>query len=264
MFFSVDDKRGKPVTDLPKEQLVILDDGKPPRTFVAFQAQIELPLRIGLVIDASNSMRDKLHDVQRALVPFVQGLRSGADRGFVLAFNERGNLTADFTNDQAKLAEGIGKIRAGGGTAMWDAVYFACRDKLMREQAVGGVRRAIVLISDGDDNQSQVTAKEAIQVAQRTGVIIYAISTNEGLYNTTDHNLKVLSETTGGLAFSASSAKAINERLAEIASDLRSQYSVSYVPDAFEHNGQFRSIKVEVENKKLRVRALKGYFAPKQ
>jgi VWFA-related protein len=261
MFFSVDDKRDKPVTDIPKEQLVILDDGKPPSQIVAFHAQSELPLRIGLVIDASNSMRDKLHDVQPALVRFVQGMRSGADRGFVLAFNERGYLAADFTNDPAKLAEGIGKIRAGGATAMWDAVYFACRYKLMTEQAPGGVRRAIVLISDGDDNQSQVTAKEAIQMAQRAAVIIYTISTND---DTIDHNLKVLTETTGGLAFSASSAKAINERLAEIANDLRSQYSVSYVPAAFEHNGQFRSIKVEVENKKLKVRALKGYFAPKQ
>jgi VWFA-related protein len=266
MFFSVSDKHGKPVRDLSKDQFLIFDNGKPPKQIVAFEAQSDVPLRIGLVIDASNSMRENMHFVQQALVPFVQKLRPGSDKSFVLTFNEALNLQADLTNDQSKLAEGIGRIHAGGATSMWDAVYYACRDKLMKEQAPVSVRRAIVLISDGDDNQSHVTAKEAIQEAERAAVTLYVLSPKEDWspYTDGDHNVKMLAEATGGLVFSASSLKAMNARLDEVANDLRSQYSVSYVPDAFEHDGQFRSTKIETVDKKLKVHASKGYFAPKQ
>ena len=264
--FTVTDKHGKFVKDLKQQEFKILDDNRPPREIKSFESETNLPLRVGLLIDASNSIRDRFLFEQQAATEFLQAtIRSQTDRAFVLAFDEVPTVEQDFTNDMDRLARGVKGIRPGGGTAMWDAVYYACRDKLMKERTNGPVRRAIVLVSDGDDNQSRVLRQEAIEMAQRAGVIVYTISTNlSNILDTGDHNLKMLAEATGGRAFFPFKLQNLAEDFSEIQAELRSQYSVSYKPDQLVMNGQFRTISIVPENKKLKVRARKGYYVPKQ
>jgi VWFA-related protein len=267
VIFTVTDKHGRFVKDLTQDKFTILDNNKPPQKIENFEAQTNLPLQVGLLIDASNSIRDRFLFEQQAAVEFLQQIvRPQSDKAFVLAFDELPTVTQDFTNDIDKLTKGVRVIRPGGGTAMWDAVFYACRDKLLKERNSGPVRRAIILVSDGDDNQSRVLRQEAIEMAQRAEVIIYAISTNlSNIKDTGDRNLQVLADATGGRAFFPFKLHDLADAFGEIQGELRSQYSVSYKPEALLSNGQFRSIQIVAgDSKKLRVRARKGYFAPKE
>lgn len=267
--FTVTDRHGKFVKDLKQHDFRILDNNLPPRQITDFQAETNLPLRVGLLIDASNSIRDRFLFEQQAATEFLhQIIRPKGDRAFVLAFDEVWDLTQDFTSDLDLLTHGVKIIQPGGGTAMWDAVFYACRDKLMKENSpTGPVRKAIILVSDGDDNQSRVLRQEAFEMAQRAGVIIYTISTNIASTHTEqgDKNLKLLAEATGGRAFFPFKLEQLNDAFADIQEELRSQYSVSYKPDQFQINGQYRPIQILAsDNKKLHVRAKKGYYVPKQ
>jgi len=266
VIFTVTDKHNKFIKDLKENQFKILDNNKPPRQITNFAAETDLPLRVGLLIDASNSIRDRFLFEQDAAISFLhQIIRPQTDKAFVLSFDEVWDLTQDFTGDLDKLTRGVKVIRPGGGTAMWDAVFYACRDKLMKEKEAGPVRRAIILVSDGDDNQSRVLRQEAIEMAQRAGVIVYTISTN--LSNNADEgdrSLKMLAETTGGQAFFPFKLQDVANAFHDINEELRSQYSIFYKPADFEANGQFRSIQIVADNKKYKVRAKKGYFVPRQ
>jgi Ca-activated chloride channel family protein len=266
VIFTVTDKHGKFVKDLKQDQFKVLDNNRPPKEVVNFEPQTNLPLRVGLLIDASNSIRDRFLFEQQASEQFLQSIiRPQSDKAFVLAFDEVSEITQDFTSDMEKLAAGIRVIRPGGGTAMWDAVYYACRDKMMKEKNGTPVRRAIILVSDGDDNQSRVLRQEAIDMAERAEVIVYTISTNlSNIHDTGDHNLQALADATGGRAFYPYKLQDLSDDFNEIQGELRSQYSISYKPDDLVPNGQFHSIQIIPENKKLKVRARKGYFAPKR
>lgn len=266
VIFTVTDKHGKFIKDLKQDQFKILDNNHPPKQIIDFEAQTNLPLRVGLLIDASNSIRERFLFEQQAAEQFLQSIiRPDSDKAFVLEFDEVPDITQDFTGDMDKLRAGIRVIRPGGGTAMWDAVYYACRDKMMKEKNSTPVRRAIVLVSDGDDNQSRVLRQEAIEMAQRAEVIIYTISTNlSNIHDSGDHNLQALADATGGRAFYPYKLQDLSDDFNEIQGELRSQYSVSYKPDEFIANGQYRSIQIIPENKKLKVRARKGYYAPKR
>ncbi len=266
VIFTVTDKHNKFIKDLKENQFKFLDNNRPPKQIMNFSAETDLPLRVGLLIDASNSIRDRFLFEQDAAIEFLhQIIRPKTDKAFVLAFDEVWDLTQDFTGDLDKLTKGVKVIRPGGGTALWDAVFYACRDKLMKERETGPVRRAIILISDGDDNQSRVLRQEAIEMAQRAGVIVYTISTT--LNNTVDEgdrSLKMLAETTGGQAFFPFKLQDVANAFHDIREELRSQYSVFYKPEGFEANGQFRAIQIAAENKKFKVRAKKGYYVPRQ
>lgn len=264
--FTVVDKDGKFVRDLKQDQFRILDNKLPPRQIMNFAAQTDLPLQVGLLIDASNSIRDRFQFEKDAASEFLyEIIRPKTDRAFVLAFDEQWDVTQDFTGDIDKLRTGVRVIKAGGGTAMWDAVYFACRDKLMKEQAGGSVRRAIILISDGEDNQSRVYRQEAIDMAQRAEVIIYTISTSLVERHTKgDDDLRALADATGGHAFFPVKLDDVVTAFTDIQEELRSQYMISYRPDQFVPNGQFRPIQILTDSKKYKVRAKKGYYVPKQ
>jgi Ca-activated chloride channel family protein len=266
VIFTVTDKHGRFIKDLKQNDFKILDNNLPPKQVVNFEAETDLPLRVGLLIDASNSIRDRFLFEQQAASEFLQQIiRPKSDRAFVLAFDEVWDLTQDFTGDLDKLATGIQVIRPGGGTAMWDAVYFACRDKLMKERDAGPVRKAIILVSDGDDNQSRVLRQEALDMAQRAEVIVYTISTNlSNIQDQGDKNLKLLADSTGGRAFFPFKLQDLADAFHDIREELRSQYSVSYKPDQFFTNGQYRPIQISMGEKKFRVRAKKGYYVPKQ
>ena len=264
--FTVVDRDGKFVRDLKQEQFRIMDNKQPPRQVMNFAAQTNLPLHVGLLIDASNSIRDRFQFEKDAASEFLyEIIRPNSDRAFVLAFDETWDVTQDFTNNLDKLRDGVRAIKAGGGTALWDAIYFACRDKLMKEPATTTVRRAIIVVSDGEDNQSRVYRDEAIDMAQRAGVIVYAISTTLVTNNTKGNdNLKAMADATGGRAFFPEKLDDVVTAFSDIQEELRSQYSVSYRPEGFVANGQFRPIQIVADNKKYKVRAKKGYYVPRQ
>jgi VWFA-related protein len=264
--FTVVDKDGKFVRDLKRDQFRILDNKLPPRQMMNFAAQTDLPLHVGLLIDASNSIRDRFQFEKDAASEFLyEIIRPKADKAFVLAFDETWDVTQDFTGDVDKLRTGVKVIKAGGGTAMWDSVYFACRDKLMKEPSTGAVRRAIILISDGEDNLSRVYRDEAIDMAQRAEVIIYTISTSLVERHTKgDDDLRKLADATGGRSFFPVKLDDVVAAFSDIQEELRSQYSISYRPDQFVANGQFRPIQIMTDSKKYKVRAKKGYYVPKQ
>ena len=156
-------------------------------------------------------------------------------------------------------------LRPGGGTAMFDAIYYACRDKLMKAHGNGPIRRAIILVSDGEDNQSRVSMSETIEMAQRAEVILYAISTNvSNIKMRGDKIMEKMAEATGGRAFFPYKIEDVSKAFAEIQDELRSQYAVAYKPADFQADGRYRSIEIVADNKKYHVRARKGYFAPTQ
>jgi VWFA-related protein len=267
LIFTVTDKHGKFIRDLKEDQFKILDNNLPPKQITHFEAETDLPLRVGLLIDASNSIRDRFQFEQQAATEFLQQIiRPRSDKAFVLAFDEVWDLTQDFTGDLDKLTRGIQVIRPGGGTALWDAVYFACRDKLLKERDTFPVRRAMILVSDGDDNQSRVLRQEALDMAERASVIIYTISTNltSSTVDQGDKNLRMLAEATGGRAFFPFKLQDLADAFHDIQEELRSQYVVAYKPDQFFANGEFRAVKITMNDKKFRVRAKRGYYVPKQ
>jgi Ca-activated chloride channel homolog len=263
--FTVVDKDGKFVRDLKPDQFRVLDNKLPPRQMMNFAAQTDLPLHVGLLIDASNSIRDRFQFEKDAASEFLYEIvRPKADRAFVLAFDETWDVTQDFTGDIDKLRTGVKVIKAGGGTAMWDSIYFACRDKLMKEPSTGAVRRAIILISDGEDNLSRVYRDEAIDMAQRAEVIVYTISTSLVERHTKgDDDLRKLADATGGRAFFPEKLDDVVTAFSDIQDELRSQYMISYRPDQFVANGQFRPIQIMTDSKKYKVRAKKGYYVSK-
>jgi Ca-activated chloride channel homolog len=266
--FTVTDKHGHFVKDLKEDDFRVIDDSKPATKIIEFARETNLPLRVGLLIDASNSIRDRFRFEQDAAIEFLnQIVRPRFDKAFVLGFDTTAEVTADFSDSAEALSKGVRMLRPGGGTALYDAVYFACRDKLMRNQAKEGIptRRAIILLSDGDDNQSRVTREEAIEMAQRAEVVIYTISTNvSGVKMKGDKVLERMSEMTGGRAFFPFKIEDVANAFSEIQDELRSQYLLAYKPADFVSDGKYRSIDIVAENhKNLRVRSRKGYYAPK-
>ena len=181
-----------------------------------------------------------------------------------MGVNARQQLQQDFTDNAQLLSQGIHSLRNGGGTALYDAIYHACQDKLAKEQSDRPQRRAVIILSDGDDNQSEYTLAQAVEMAQRSEVIIYAISTDDsGLVLRGDKNLEKLASATGGRAFFPFKMKDIKNSFAAIEDELRSQYVVSYHPADFDPDGRYRSIEISALKKDLQVRARKGYYAPR-
>jgi len=265
--FTVTDKHGHYVKDLKKNDFKIIDDNKPVDRISSFVNQTDLPLEVGLLIDASNSVRDRFSFEQESAIAFLnQTIRPRYDSAFVVGFDVTPEVTQDFTDNTEALSRGVRALRPGGGTAMFDALYFACRDKLLKQPHKGPVRRAIVLLSDGEDNQSHVTREEAIEMAQRAEVIVYTISTNiSGMKGRGDKVLERIADATGGRAFFPFQIRDVADAFAEIQDELRSQYALSYKPADFKADGHYRTIEiVALDHKNLRVRARRGYYAPRQ
>jgi VWFA-related protein len=267
--FTVTDRHGRYVNNMAKSDFSVLDDNKPAQQIRSFHSETDLPLQVGLLVDASNSVRDRFKFEQESAIEFLnQTVRPRYDRAFVVGFDVTPEVTQDFTDNTEALSRGVRALRPGGGTAMYDALYFACRDKLLKEPRNNGpVRRAIILLSDGDDNMSHVTREEAIELALRAEVIVYTISTNitGGARHTGDKVLERIAEATGGRAFFPFQLNDVANAFVEIQAELRSQYALSYNPSDLRTDGRYHTIEILAQNHKgLRVRSRRGYYAPNQ
>jgi len=266
VLFIATDKHGKFVRNLNQNDFSFMDDHKPVESILNFRPETDLPIELGLLMDVSGSVQSRFGFEKEAATGFLQHIiRRGYDKAFVVGFNKESHLAQDFTDDVPALAAGVQRMRNGGGTALYDAIYKACRDKLMSEHPDHPVRKAIIVVSDGEDNQSEVTRAQAIEMAQRAGVLIYAISTDDsGLILRGDKVLEDLASATGGRAFFPYKMKDITRSFAAIEDELRSQYDVSYKPSDFSADGRYRSIEITALKKDLQVRARRGYYAPRQ
>jgi VWFA-related protein len=267
LIFTVTDKHGRYIPNLQQSDFALLDDRKAPARINTFRQQINLPLRVGILIDTSTSIRTRFQFEQQSATEFLlQILKAKSDRAFVMGFDVTPNITQDWTNNLDGLETGINRLRPGGGTALRDAVYTACRDKLMdASRGKEPVRKAIVLLSDGDDNQSRVYLDEAIKECQRAETIIYAISTNwTPSRGKGDAVLTQMAGETGGQVFFPPSVEEVSTSFTAIEEELRSQYALTYTPADFKYDGAFRTIYLYCNDRRYQARARKGYFAPRQ
>src|ERR1700722_6150014 len=266
VLFIATDRHGKFVRNLNEKDFAILDDHKPPQAIVNFRRETDLPIELGLLIDTSGSVRGRFDFEQDAAATFLQNtVRPNFDKAFVGGFNGHSQMMQDFTDNASLLAAAVHHLHDGGGTALYDAIYRACHDHLIKDHEDRPSRRAIVVVSDGEDNQSEISEAQAIETAQRAEVIIYAISTDDsGLILRGDKVLQRIAEATGGRAFFPYKSKDIKNSFAAIEDELRSQYIISYHPADFEADGRYRPIEITSFKKDTLVRARKGYYAPRQ
>lgn len=284
VLFTVLNRRNKLVPDLEKQDFEVFDD-KLPQEIRYFSRQTDLPLRIGMLVDTSNSIRERIKFEQDASINFLFSvLRRGRDEAFVMTFDDEPQILQPFTGDAGLLRDQILQTRAGGGTAVYDAIYDACKNELSHPPRPAGdqpdvVRRVMILISDGEDNLSNHTLSEAVEMAQRTSVVIYTISTStqwiqlsqtdpDKLANRKTHLtdgdkiLQDLAEETGGRAFFPYHVDDLDQSFQDIGDELRNQYSIAYIPTNYVVDGRYHRIRIEVpDHKGYQVRARRGYYA---
>jgi VWFA-related protein len=264
LLFTVTDKKGRFITDLTKDDFEIYENKKP-QNIMQFTAESDLPLRLAILIDTSNSIRDRFHFQQEAAEEFIRvALRPEADKAMVVSFDSSPELVSDLTSDTRQLEKAIEDLRPGGGTSLYDAVFFACRDKLMQDQPRHKFRRAMVILSDGDDNQSRYTRDQALEMAQKGDVVIYTISTNRSHIPTDgDKIMKYYAAETGGVPFFPFEAADLSQDFTNVANELRHQYNAYYRPDPLVADGRYHPVSVRVRGRKdLIVHARRGYYAP--
>ncbi|HET7215374.1 MAG TPA: VWA domain-containing protein [Terriglobia bacterium] len=262
VLFTVIDKKNRLVTNLNRDDFKVYENGTPQK-ILFFNRETNLPLRIGVLIDTSNSIRMRLSFEQEAANDFLYDIiRPDSDRAFVVGFDVEPVMVQDYTSDLDKLKQGINALQAGGGTGLYDAIYFACKEKMIYNPAPEPyLRRVLIVVSDGQDNFSQHSREEALSMAQKAEATVYAISTNWfGIHTRGDKVLQYLAKETGGDAFFPVEASDLAGEFKKIGNELRSQYSLAYAITA--HDGSFRKITIKTDEKGLRVQAKAGYFAP--
>jgi len=264
MLFTVTDKKGRFVTDLGKDEFKVFENKKPQK-ILEFASESDLPLRLAILIDTSNSSRDRFKFQQEAATNFIDSGMREQDKAIVVSFDTAAELVADLTNDTGKLEKAVRGLRPGGGTSLYDAIYFACMEKLMQDQPLYKFRRAMVILSDGEDNESRYSREQALEMAQRADSVIYTISTNISHIETDgDKVMRYFAQQTGGVAFFPFQAKDLNQSFENIANELRHQYNLFYRPEPLKTDGQYHPVEIKVRGRNdLIVRARKGYYARK-
>jgi VWFA-related protein len=265
MLFTVTDRKGRFVTDLKQEDFQIIENRREQK-ILEFTAESDLPLRLGILVDASNSVRDRFRFQQEAAVEFItQVVRPRQDKAVIVSFDSAAELVADLTGDIDVLSRAIRGLRPGGGTALFDAVFYACRDKLMQDQPRHKFRRAMIILGDGDDNASRYTRDQALEMAQKADVVLYTISTNNTKIDRDgDKVLKFYADETGGIAFFPFKVQDLSQSFENISNELRHQYNLLYRPEPLRTDGLYHKVDIRVVGRKdFIVRARKGYYAPK-
>jgi len=262
MLFTVTDKRGRFVTDLTRNDFTIFENKKP-QIIKEFTAETDLPLRLAILIDTSASVTDRFRFQQEAAGNFITSVVRDQDKAIVVSFDTAAELAADLTGNTEVLEKAVKNLRPGGGTALYDAIFFACKEKLIVDQPMYKFRRAMVVLSDGDDNQSTHSRDQALEMAQRADTVIYTISTNTSRIETEgDKVMRYFADQTGGASFFPFQANDLNQSFENIANELRHQYNLFYAPEPLVNDGQYHHVLIKVKNRKdLVVRARKGYYA---
>lgn len=283
VLYTVVNRHQKLVTDLNKEDFRVFDDNAE-QVISSFSQPTDLPLRIGMVLDTSNSIRGRLQFEQDAAIEFLfSALRRNIDQAFLMTFDDGPQLIEPFTGDTNALRDVILKQRAGGGTSLYDAVY-AASDLLLAKSPLprgpnADIRRVLVVISDGEDNSSNRSRGQAVEMAQRAGVIVYSISSSTQWVDTSDerdpekriqrkfektegdHVLEQMAGETGGRSFFPYRVDDLGQAFLDIGDELRHQYALAYNPPGRTADGKFHMIRIQVNRKDVTVRARKGYFA---
>lgn len=277
VLFTVSDRKGRFVTNLVMEDFDIIE-AKKKQKILEFATESDLPLRLAILVDTSNSIRARFRFEIEAARSFLDSvIRKGEDKALIYGFDTEATLAQDFTDDTELLGNKLRDLRPGGGTALFDAMIDACRDKLMLDKPLHKYRRAIVMIGDGEDNASHYTRDQALEFAQKADVVMYAISTNNTgstrdqdtemaahMLSDGDKVLKYLTHETGGLTYFPFRAQDMEQDFENIANELRSQYSILYRPEPLKADGLYHPIDVRVHTRSdLVIRARRGYYAPK-
>lgn len=263
LVFTVTDKKGHFITGLKQSDFGLLDNHMPPEQVFHFAQQTDLPLRVGIMLDTSSSIRGRFEFEQQSAIDFLLQVLHRNDRAFVEGFDVQVDVAQNFTNNIDLLDQGIRKLRPGGGTALFDALYSTCKDQMLTLRETSPVRKAIILVSDGDDNYSHALESDAIKECQRAETTVYAISTNVSpSKDKGDDVLQAIANATGGRAFYPTRVEDVAAGFAGIEEELRSQYLLEYRPANFKQDGSFRTIYLQANDPRYHVRAHTGYFAP--
>ena len=272
---SVTDRHGRFVPDLKKEDFLIEEDGRR-QEIRNFARENELPLTLAMLIDTSPSVQPVFNEEKHTAESFLESILRAKDLALVMGFDREVTLVQDYTDSPRQLIRAIDSLQIGGGTSVYDAVYLACKEKLAEEAG----RKAIILISDGEDTTSKLKLNEALVAAHRSDAVIY------GIFNAATHSfvsgpygrrggginiggggdigtLKRFSEETGGTTFSLNRENSFEKIFDQIAQELRSQYSLGYVSTNTAKDGKYRQVKVVARGSGYTVKARKGYYAAK-
>jgi VWFA-related protein len=274
LFATIRDKNKRIVGDMKQEDFKVFEDGGEQK-IAFFSKEVTMPITLGLLIDTSGSEQNRLGAEQEAASRFLERVMKKGDEAMVISFDLDVDLLADFTDDRAQIERAINKARIGavsggvvtpgtipsntGGTHFYDAVYLACNDKLVTEAG----RKALVIITDAQDEGSRLRLEEAIEAAQRTDTVVHVLLVHDPGYSWRPDVAKKLSDETGGRTIEVSSEKRLTEAFDQISEELRSQYTLGYYPTNAAKDGRFRRVKVETANRDYRVLTRKGYYAPK-
>jgi VWFA-related protein len=277
LFATVRDKNKRVVTDLKQDNFKVFEDGHEEK-IAFFSREMMLPITLGLLLDTSGSEQNMLGAIQGAGSRFMRRVLRKGDEAMVISFDTDVDLLSDFTDDRSILDRAISKARintpGGGyiagnpgpvpsgnmtGTALYDAIYLACGEKLNGEAG----RKAIVIVTDAQDEGSKVKLEEAIESAQRTDTVIHVLLVADPRYGGNSGVARRLADDTGGRVIYVSSEKKLEEAFDQISEELRSQYTLGYYPTNNNRDGKFRKIKLDVDNHDFKVLARKGYYAPR-
>lgn len=280
--FSVTNRRGRYVTGLGPDDFTVLEDGKNQDIDTRnFSSETNLPLRIGLLIDTSSSIRSRFQFEQEAAIDFLHTvLRPKTDQAFVISFDAEPELVQDLTGDPIDLAEAIRELRPGGGTTLYEAIYLASKMKMAESTDEQGrpFRKLLIVLSDGNDTGSLVTREEALEMAQRHDVTIFTVSTSampiqysgksmelqnpcKVMGQDGDKVLKRYAKATGGTAYCPFNTIDVGRSFERIANELRSQYTITYNPTNKERVRRFREIRISTRRKGLEVHHRPGYYS---
>ncbi len=278
LFVTVRDKSKRIVTDLKKEDFKVLEDSQP-QEIAFFSKEVTLPITLAMLLDTSGSEQYMLNAIQDAGGRFMDRVLRKGDEALVMSFDSDVDLLSDFTDDRGQLDRAIRKARinvpsAGSignnpgpvgsrqitGTALYDAIYLACNEKLNTEAG----RKAIVIVTDAQDEGSKIRLEEAIEAAQRTDTVVHILLVGDPHFGVNGGVAHKITDETGGRTISVNSEKHLAEAFDQISEELRSQYTLGYYPTNASRDGKFRKVKVDMSNHDLKVLARKGYYAPKE
>jgi VWFA-related protein len=277
LFATVRDKNKKIMANLKQEDFRISEDNQDQK-IAFFSKEVALPITLAMLLDTSGSEQDMLGAIQEAGSGFIGRVIRKGDEALIMSFDSNVDLMSDWTDERSQLERAIRKTRInvpdqgsrGGnpgpigsrqitGTALYDAIYLACGEKLATEAG----RKAIVIVTDAQDEGSKVKLEEAIEAAQRTDTVIHILLVVDPRYGGNPGVAHKLAEETGGRMISVRSEKKLVEAFDEISEELRSQYTLGYYPTNSTQDGKFRKVKVDTANHDLKVLTRKGYYAPK-